>query len=137
MWTLRREGNKNDESPTNARCKKGLGPRGEKLARKYLKRTGLKILAKNYRCVAGEADLIALDKSSDSIVIVEVKTRSSNRYVDPESAVTAEKRRRLRKVGEYYLSTNDTGQMHLRFDVVSIVLQPGLEDDIRHIPDAF
>ena len=115
----------------------GLGPRGEKLARKYLKQTGLKILAANYRCPAGEADLIALDKSANAIAVVEVKTRSSARYVAPESAVTAEKQRRLRRIARYYLSTNDTGEMTLRFDVVSIVLRAGEKPEIRHIPDAF
>ena len=137
MWPFRREGNKNDDSPPVTPRKTGLGPRGEKLARKYLKQTGLKILVTNYRCPAGEADLIALDKGADTIAVVEVKTRSSDRYVAPESAVTAEKQRRLRRIAQYYLSTNDTGEMAVRFDVVSIVLRPGEKPDIRYIPDAF
>ena len=137
MWPFRREGNKNDKTPATTPCKIGLGPRGEKLARKYLKQTGLKILAANYRCPAGEADLIVLDKTADTIAVVEVKTRSSDRYVAPESAVTSEKQRRLRRIAQYYLSTNNTGELGVRFDVVSIVIRPGEKPEIRHIPDAF
>ncbi len=67
----------------------GLGRRGEKLAARLLKQKGLKILARNYRCPIGEVDLIALDPATqrqigaETLVIVEVKTRSSEAYVVP------------------------------------------------------
>ena len=121
----------------------GLGARGEKLARRFLKRQGLKILARNYRCPAGEADLIALDLSTrhggcpETVVFVEVKARTSDRYVDPESAVDRRKRRKLRQVAAHYLAARHADGLNVRFDIVAIVSPPGGEPQIRHIVDAF
>ena len=115
-----------------------LGRRGEKLAARYLRRAGMRILARNYRCPAGEADIIALEPTGEgSLVFVEVKTRSGRAYTEPESAVNAEKRRRLRGIARYYLSTHRTGQLAVRFDVIAIVIPPGGRAEIRHIPQAF
>ncbi len=116
-----------------------LGSHGEKLAAGFLKKAGLKILARNYRCPAGEADLIALDKSGpdDVIVFVEVKTRSSDKYTVPESAVNSVKQQKLRGIAEYYLATHKTGNRGVRFDVVSIVFPPAGQPEVRHIPEAF
>jgi putative endonuclease len=120
-----------------------LGGRGEKLARQFLKRAGLKILAENYRCPAGEADLIALDASTQkttgaqTIALVEVKTRSGDHYTDPESAVDSRKRRKMRKVAEHYLASRRAGDFNLRFDIVSVVIRPGEGPQVKHIPGAF
>ena len=121
----------------------GLGRRGELLARKLLKRKGMKILSTNYRCGGGEVDLIALDGSTRrlsgaaTIVFVEVKTRSSDRYTDPESAVNRDKQRRLRKAAEHYLCRHEAEDFNVRFDIVSIVMARGRETLTRHIEDAF
>ena len=139
MWPFRRKG----PGETSDAESSPLGPRGEKLARKLLKKQGMKILARNYRCPVGEADLIALDPSTrrktgaETIAFVEVKTRRSDRYSDPESAVDPKKRRRMRKVAEYYLTAHDIGERAVRFDVVSVVLPTDGRCEIRHIPDAF
>ncbi len=121
-----------------------LGPRGEKLARRHLKRNGLKILARNYRCPGGELDLVALDPSTkgelgeSAICFVEVKTRRTDRYIDPASAVDSGKRRRLHKAANHYLAARSAAQDHpTRFDIVSVVLPPGGEPSITHYPDAF
>ena len=121
-----------------------VGRRGEDLAAAHLKRCGMKILARNYRCPAGEADIIALDDSAkgppdaETIVFVEVKTRSSDKHTDPHSAVNADKQRRIRKVASYYLAARDAARRHdARFDVVSIVLRDGRPPRIEHIPGAF
>ena len=132
MWPFRRK----------AADSRPLGPRGEMLARKFLQRSGMKILAQNYRCPVGEADLIALDHSTrsetgaETIAFVEVKTRSSDRHTDPASAVNSAKRRQMRRVAEYYLNTHDTGELNARLDVVSIVIDDD-EPRIEYIPDAF
>jgi putative endonuclease len=104
-----------------------------------LRTLGLKILAVNYRCPVGEADLIALDRrdSAETIVVVEVKTRSSDRYTNPESAVNPDKQRRLRNVARHYLAERETGNLDVRFDVVSVLLRPRGPAEIRHIPGAF
>ena len=129
MWPFRR-----DDS---------LGPRGERLAARHLRRAGCKILARNYRCPVGEADIIVLDTSTksewgaESIAFVEVKTRGGDETVAPESAVDRRKRRQLTRVARYYLSNHDVGDRRVRFDVVAVVLPPGGKPRIRHIPDAF
>ena len=130
-------------SPFRRRQPPPLGPRGEKLALRFCKRRGLKLLARNYRCPVGEADLILLDVSTrrrngaETIAFVEVKTRSSNRYTDPQAAVNAEKRRRLRKVAEYYLAERGAEGFNVRFDIVAIVARDGETPEIDYIPDAF
>jgi putative endonuclease len=101
----------------------------------------MKILARNYRCPEGEADLVALDCSSkrncagETIVFVEVKTRSDDAYTDPESAVDGEKRRRMRGVARYYLAGRQTAGLAVRFDIVSVVIRPGRKPEIRHLID--
>jgi putative endonuclease len=115
------------------------------MARKFLKRRGLKILARNFRCPRGEVDLIALDASTrreggaETICFVEVKTRSSDRYTDPESAVDADKQKRVRKAADYYLAKRAAAAdgLNVRFDILSIVIRDRDEPRIRHIQDAF
>ena len=122
---------------------KPLGPKGEDLARRALRTRGMKILARNYRCPAGEVDLIALDPStrkdlgSETLAFVEVKTRSSDRYTDPEAAVDADKQRRIRKVADYYLARHDAADLAVRFDIVSVLIRPGEKPQVKHIPQAF
>lgn len=139
MWPFRQRKGLRDGADANSPSTAALGARGEKLAKKFLRRNGWKILAANYRCPVGEADLIGLDRREQTIVFVEVKTRSSDRNVAPESAVNAAKQARLRKIARYYLATRNTADMPVRFDVISIVIpyDGKKSPDIRHIPDAF
>lgn len=129
--------------PWRRRGRVSLGSRGERLARGFLRRKGWKILGANYRCPAGEADLIALDTSTrrqfgaETIVFVEVKTRTSDHYTDPESAVDRRKQRRLHRIADYYLSRRDADGYNVRFDIVSIVIPDGDTPRITHISDAF
>ncbi|MDP6636166.1 MAG: YraN family protein [Phycisphaerae bacterium] len=122
---------------------KSLGQRGENLAARTLKRKGMKILAANYRCPSGEIDIIALDRSTrrdsgrETIVFVEVKTRSDDAYNAPESAVDARKRRRIRKAARYYLSHYPTRQYAVRYDIVAIVAPRDAKPRIKHIEAAF
>ncbi|OPX22531.1 MAG: YraN family protein [Planctomycetales bacterium 4484_123] len=129
MWPFRRRGS--------------IGQQGEELAVKYLRRAGHKVLARNYRCPLGEADVITLDSStkaelgSASLVFVEVKTRSSDEYASPESAVDRRKQQKLIRVARYYLAHHDVGEYPVRFDVVAVLLVPGGKGEVRHIVDAF
>jgi len=122
---------------------KPLGQRGEALARKYLKRRGMKVLSRNFRCPAGEIDLIALDRATrradgaQTIAFVEVKARRNDTYTDPAAAVDSRKRRRLKKAAQYYLSRVDAEAFNARFDIVSIVFRDGSKPQVRYIPDAF
>lgn len=120
-----------------------LGRLGEKLAARALKRAGMKILARNYRCPSGEVDLIALDRSTrrqsgaETIVFVEVKTRSSDRYTGPEAAVDHDKQRRLENAARYYVARRHAEDFVIRFDIIAIVAPDGQTPKLRHIRDAF
>jgi len=114
------------------------------MARRLLRRRGMKILARNYRCPKGEADLIALDRSTrgdlgaETLAFVEVKTLSSPQRADPHAAVNADKQRRLRRVAAYYLATHpDAEGLNVRFDVVAIVLEDPHAPQVTYIRSAF
>lgn len=120
-----------------------LGLRGERLAARHLRRQGLTLLARNYRCPGGEIDLIALDpprrtgRDVDTICFVEVKTRSDDTYTAPASAVDRAKRRRLKRAAGFYLADRDTHGYITRFDIVSIVARPGEKPRIDYLRNAF
>lgn len=120
-----------------------LGRQGELLARRLCRRRGLKILADNYRCPAGEIDLIALDPFArnpdglETIVFVEVKTRRSDQYTSPASAVDDAKRRHIRKAASYYLAHRNAQDYPTRFDIVAIVIPDGQDPEITYLQDAF
>ncbi|MFB3892333.1 MAG: YraN family protein [Phycisphaerae bacterium] len=146
VWPFRRSGRKRQapsSPPAGADDDKALGSLGEKLAWKLLKGKRYKLLARNYRCPSGEADLIALDVSTlkttgaETIVFVEVKTRRSDRYTSPAAAVDDGKQARLRRVAAYYRRGRDTTGFAFRFDVVSIVAADGQEPRVEHIVGAF
>ena len=110
--------------------KKLLGNKGEKLAEKYLKKQGYKIIRKNYRTPFGEADIIAKDK--DEIVFVEVKTRTSESYGAPREAVDKEKRRRYYQIAKFFwLEIGE--EPNARFDVAEV----DENGEINYIKNAF
>jgi len=114
----------------------GLGRYGEKLARRYLEKLGYRVLVRNYRCPAGEIDLIALDERD--VVFVEVKTRRSEQAQDVERAVNHPKRRQLTRTAQYYLAACPAAKKHpCRFDIVGIVCSGDGDPLIRHIRNAF
>jgi putative endonuclease len=116
-----------------------LGRYGERLAARTCRKRGMKVLAANYRCVAGEADLIALDASDggQTLAVIEVKSRTGDTYTDPASAVNADKQRRLRAVAQHYLAGRDADGLAVRFDIVSIVARPGEKPQIDYHAGAF
>jgi len=106
------------------RSESPIGESGETLAAKFLREEGLEILAVNYWTKAGEIDIIA--KEDDTLVFVEVKTRSSTHVAQPEHAVTKKKQRTINRVAEAYMRKN--GLLHkvnARFDIVSVVKDEG------------
>ena len=100
-----------------------LGAWGEKVALNYLQQQGYRIIERNFRCKTGEIDIIASE--GDVLAFVEVKTRSSSLFGEPEDAVDSEKERHLHRVAYFYLRKNrlrpeDT---RMRFDIVSIITE--------------
>ena len=116
---------------------KARGDYGETLAARLLKRKGMKILGRNYRCPVGELDILALDKKTDTILFVEVKTRNDDRIVHPASAVNGEKKKRIRKIAQYYLGTHPAADYSARFDIVTVLLLDDEKPRLEHIENAF
>ncbi len=107
------------------------GNQGETLAARYLKEKGYEILARNYRHGKAEIDLIV--QKDDWVLFVEVKTRKSSDYGEPEQFVMTQQAGRIFDAAEEWIfSTNWQG--HIRFDVVSV--KPGESPEIEHFEDA-
>jgi putative endonuclease len=112
-----------------------LGARGEALAEQFLKRAGLKLVARSYRTPVGELDRIMRD--GETVVFVEVKTRRDRVYADPEDAVTLEKQRHLVRAARWYLHKRGWEERPARFDVVAVILPADGEAEITHHVEAF
>lgn len=97
-----------------------LGQQGEKLAVARLKELRYKIIERNYRCCLGEIDIIACEK--DTLVFVEVKTRSGKAFGSPIEAVTPYKQRQLSKAALAYINQKKLRDIQARFDVVTVEL---------------
>ncbi len=121
------------------RVKDAVGRYGEQCAADHLAAAGLEILARNWRCRAGELDIVARDGSQ--LVFVEVKTRSSLAFGTPAEAVDRTKSARIRQLAlRWIMAQRELGEpvfwSALRFDVVSVVRgRAGLE--IAHLEGVF
>jgi len=111
-----------------------LGRWGEEQAVRFLRRKGLKIVARNLRTPVGEIDIIARHKKT--LVFVEVKTRRNLAFGAPQEAVGPTKQRQIRRTAQWYLADQGTPTAPARFDVVAVVAGPG-EPVIEHIVNAF
>lgn len=98
---------------------------GEAFAMKHLKARGCEILARNYRALRGEIDIIVRD--GEFTVFVEVKTRRNLKFGLPQAAVTLQKQRQISKVALAYLQAQNLLDAPCRFDVIAIHLSPQLE----------
>lgn len=107
-----------------------VGARGEELAKDYLVAKGYRWRESNFRTKGGEVDLVMEDK--DCLVFVEVKSRRSDQYGEPEEAITANKMRHMAKTALLYVKLKGVLGKTVRFDVVTIA-----SDGLRHHPDAF
>lgn len=100
------------------RAKDAVGRYGEKVAAAYLTDAGWEVLDRNWRCPAGELDIVALDGSE--LVVVEVKTRTGDGYGHPAEAVTAQKLARLRRLAAQWLDAHELHPTGVRVDVVAV-----------------
>jgi putative endonuclease len=121
------------------RVKDAVGRFGEDVAARHLEAAGLEILARNWRCRAGELDVVARDGSQ--LVFVEVKTRSSLAFGAPAEAVDRAKSARIRQLAlRWIMAERDAGRPEfwsaLRFDVVTVVRgRSGVE--VAHLTGVF
>ena len=115
--------------------RKALGFKGEELAVQYLKKKGYKVIERNYRCQWGEIDLIARDK--ETLIFVEIKSRSSSGFGLPQDAVDRFKQEKLIQVAKAYMAEHRLQEtIPARFDVVAVQFTPS-GPDIELIKDAF
>jgi putative endonuclease len=116
--------------------RKRLGRWGEKRCETFLKRKGLKKLARNFSCKTGELDLVMVD-TDRSIVFIEVKARADESLTPAESVVTPAKKAKLVRTARYFLATNKIDDRPFRFDIVTIILGQSGQPQIRHYQNAF
>jgi putative endonuclease len=95
-----------------------IGAWGEECAMRHLHDQGYVVLARNWRAPEGEVDLVA--QVGETIVFVEVKTRTTHEYGWPEDSITDAKRRRLQQVAWSYLQAHDLLDAAWRIDVIAI-----------------
>jgi putative endonuclease len=95
-----------------------LGRRGERAAEKHLRRSGYRIVARNFRAAGAEIDLVAMD--GETLVFVEVKTRRSREAGAPEEAVDERKQKRMRRAAEIFAMRYRADDVTMRFDIVAV-----------------
>ena len=111
------------------------GNLGERAAKEFCQKAGLKFLTANFRSDRGEIDLIFRD--AECLVFIEVKTRSSEEWTRPAAAVNARKRRLLSQTALDYLRRLKNPAVKMRFDIVEVLLADGAVREIRHLPNTF
>jgi putative endonuclease len=108
-----------------------LGRSGEQAAAEYLEKSGFRVLDRNWRCAAGEIDIVAVDRHT--LVVCEVKSRTGVRYGSPLEAVSRAKRARLRKLAVLWLNAHGIRFDEVRIDVVGLVYEGTGGFTIEHI----
>ena len=115
-----------------------LGQKGERTAARFLRRQGYRVLERNFRCTAGEIDLVVF--RDGVIAFVEVRSRMAPAQVDPMSTVTRSKQQRLIRAAHRYAALHNLHRedVVLRFDVVAVLFDVGgRPNDVRHVENAF
>jgi putative endonuclease len=112
------------------------GARGEKLACRFLKRSGYKILFRNFRGrTGGEIDIVCRD--NDALVFVEVKTRTREDFGRPLKSVDRAKQKRISRGALAWLRMLDNPDILFRFDVVEIIIADDMKPHVELIRNAF
>lgn len=109
-----------------------VGKWGEETAVEYLTRRGCEIVGQNVRTPYGEIDIVA--RQGDSVIFVEVKTRTSNKMGLPEESITARKREHMVACAEHYAAEHEID--HWQIDVISIEGKPGSQPKVTYFENA-
>ncbi|TWD72478.1 putative endonuclease [Kribbella amoyensis] len=113
------------------RTKDAVGQYGEQLAAEHLANAGFAILERNWRCAAGEIDIVARD--GDTLVVCEVKTRRGLGYGSPLESITYRKLSKLRELVGHWLRDHDLRPDHVRIDVVAILVPRDGKATVDHV----
>lgn len=117
------------------RATDAVGQYGERVAARYLEAGGLRVVDRNWRCRAGEIDIVA--EEGATLVFCEVKTRRGLDYGSPAEAVTRAKQERLRVLAMQWLTAHRRPYCPVRFDVVSVVVGRTGAAAVEHVREAF
>ncbi len=120
---------------TRSSARAAQGASGERVAVRLLTDHGLEVLDRNWRCRAGELDVVA--REGTALVFCEVKTRRASGFGHPVEAVTAVKRRRLRQLARAWLDAHDHHAPDLRFDVIGVLVPRSGPAQVTHLRNAF
>jgi putative endonuclease len=113
-----------------------IGKFGETIAAKYLLDKGYQVLDQNFNARYGEIDLVALD--TDCVVFVEVKTRTSAAYGNPEDSITPAKLEKLENTALLWLQAHPEAPDDWRLDVIAILVDRlNNVNDIKHFLNAY
>jgi putative endonuclease len=111
--------------------RQALGRYGETLAARHLVEQGMVVLDHNWRCPAGEIDLVLRD--GQVLVVCEVKTRSSGACGEPFEAVTQTKLDRLRRLAAYWLEAHPVRPAEVRIDMVGVMRPARGASVVEHV----
>lgn len=114
-----------------SRARLALGAYGETVAARHLVDAGMVLLDRNWRCDAGEIDLVLRDGAV--LVVCEVKTRSSEAYGSPFEAVTPTKLARLRRLGARWVAEHELRVEHVRIDMVGVLRPRRGPSQVDHV----
>jgi putative endonuclease len=109
-----------------------IGALGEQLAVEHLHGLGLRIVARNWRCRYGELDVIAAE-GANTLVFVEVKTRTGDGFGGVAEAVTPQKVRRIRRLAGLWLAGQESGWSQIRIDVIGVRLGRCRTPEVTHV----
>ncbi|AKU16402.1 YraN family protein [Luteipulveratus mongoliensis] len=116
-------------------ARQAVGHYGENVAAGYLQDKGLRIVERNWRCAAGEIDIVAYDDATACLVVVEVKTRRSETYGSPLEAVTWSKAARLRRLAASWLEEHRARPASVRIDVIGVIRPRRGPARVTHVQD--
>lgn len=112
-----------------------LGRRGEDIAHRHLRRAGMVIVARNYRMASGAGEIDLIGWEQDTLVFIEVKSRTSDEYGAPDRAIGAQKQSSLLRAAREYARHANVPWEKVRFDVVNVVFSAPLS--VVHFRDVF
>ena len=117
---------------TTAASKQALGAYGERVAEEHLVAQGMTLLDRNWRCAEGEIDLVLRDGTT--LVVCEVKTRSSTVNGTPHEAITDAKLARLQRLGLLWAEARGVNPRDTRVDLVAVMRPRRGAAEVDHVP---
>lgn len=117
---------------TTAQARQAIGAYGEEVAARHLREQGMSVLERNWRCPEGEVDIVLRDGAT--LVVCEVKTRTSLRAGTPHEAISDVKLDRLKRLGERWAAERGIRPDGIRVDLVAVVRPRRGPALVEHVP---